>query len=76
MLGVVEGRDRREGVRSLGGPGVGIQGKEEETVTKASRAALKGRSQEKRRVKRAWFVGKSVISCEISCTKGEELLSG
>lgn len=63
-------------MRSLGGPGVGIQGKEEESVMKASRAALKGRSQEKRRVKRVWFVGKSVISCEISCTKGEEMLSG
>lgn len=39
------GRDRREGCGSLGGPGVGIQGKEEETRDeKLSGAAFKGRS--------------------------------
>lgn len=40
-----------------------------------SRAAFKGRSQERWGLEREWFVGRTVICCSISGMNGQEMLS-
>lgn len=40
-----------------------------------SRAAFKGRSQERWGLEREWFVGRSMVRCSISSMNGQEMLS-
>ena len=40
-----------------------------------SRAAFKGRSQERWGLEREWFVGRTVVCCSISGMTGQEMLS-
>lgn len=60
----VEPRRRRRGSREGGGD-----------PDERSRAAFKGRSQERWGLEREWFVGRSMVRCLISGINGQEMLS-